>query len=78
METQLACRVQDAAVVLETFLGGMETPHIGFGAPQRGPLKPSLVEWKQLSFTGFLFSGFSLETFLGGMETNLILIFIII
>ena len=36
------------------------------------PLKPSLVEWKPVSFTSDFTNVVSLETFLSGMETCLL------
>ena len=56
---------------LETFLGGMETCFCdGYRRGHRGPLKPSLVEWKLDGDIVFMRTGKNLETFLGGMETQ--------
>ena len=70
METRRAVCWSPKLGFLETFLGGMETDyHAHFnGSPPR-PLKPSLVEWKQLGAVQGAVVANTLETFLGGMET---------
>ena len=51
-----------AAAVLETFLGGMETVRGKARRPfGNTPLKPSLVEWKQVQGLGRLDPGASLK-----------------
>ena len=69
METPRNRARRYACPVLETFLSGMETSPQAKAALELYPLKPSLVEWKQIHrFTPYPGAA-ALETFLSGMET---------
>ena len=70
METYYKNTIMNLAIILETFLGGMETCIAIQSAFCYLPLKPSLVEWKLKDIYIIIFFVICLETFLGGMETK--------